>query len=687
MLKLGVDIGGTFTDFVLLDTVTGKRYLDKVLTTPRNPAEGFMTGVKSVLKSAGVDAGALQHVIHGTTLVVNAIIERKGCRTGLLTTEGFEDILEMRRGKRFDMDDLLIEAPPSLVPRAMVRGALERVNKNGVAIVPFDEAVTRKAVESLVAEGVESIAVSFLHSYRNSEHEVLAARLIKQIAPGVTVSISSEVAPDVREYERTLTTVANAYTQPIVEKYISEVTDNLEKLGYSHGLYLIQSDAGLTTGRIAAKYPVRLMESGPAGGSVAARYFSHRLKRPDIVAFDMGGTTAKVSFISNGEIVTAPELEVARHHRFKRGSGLPIRVPVVQMMEIGAGGGGIARVDEVGLLRVGPESAGADPGPACYGRGGKQATVTDANLLLGYLNADYFLGGRRALSKNTASAAMDELAKSLNLEWLRAAWGIHEIVTEDMAQAARMHLMERGADPRAYAMLAFGGAGPLHACRLARKVGMKEVIIPHSAGVASAFGFLVAPISITLLRAYPKELARVDLGHLGKLFEELEARGLDFLKQAGVSEAEMTLTRFGSLRYAGQGSELMVPLPKTALDRAGMKLLEESFHEQFAKVYGRSNRKIEVEALNWVVVASGSTPAFETHSPVSGAMSLERGSRKAYFPEVGGFVDCPVFLREMMKPGFSADGPALIEERESTTVILPDSKFSVDEDQNLCISL
>lgn len=689
MFKLGIDIGGTFTDFVLLDTESGSRYVDKVLTTPSDPAIGAMQGVERVLASARLPAQALRHVIHGTTLVVNAIIERKGCRTGLLTTAGFRDLLEMRRGKRFDMDDLFIEVPKSLIPRRLVREAPERMNKDGVPLVPLDEAGTQKAIKDLIDLGVESIAVSFLHAYRNPDHEQRAARLIHDVAPDIAISLSSEVAPDIREYERTSTTVANAYTQPIVHGYLTRIGGSLSRLGYQHELYLMQSDAGITSSETAARFPVRLMESGPAGGSVAARYFADQLGRPDLVAFDMGGTTAKVSFIANGEILTSPELEVARHYRFKRGSGLPIRIPAVQMMEIGAGGGGIACIDDVGLLRVGPQSAGADPGPACYGRGGELPTVTDANLVLGYLNPDYFLGGQMPLSVPAAKTAVDRVAQPLGIDLIRAAWGIHEIVTEDMAQAARLHLLERGADPRAFAMLAFGGAGPLHACRLARKLGMKEVIVPYYAGVASAFGFLVAPIAITLLQAYPTELANVDFIHLQDVFGSLEKQGRDFLNRAAVKADDMKLTRFASLRYRGQGSELKVSVPPGPLGLDQMSDLQQRFHEEFSRIYGRSNQKIPVEALNWEVVASGPRPQVERPVQTLNADrdALRRPPRPAYFPEANGFVGCPVYLREALKPGSRIEGPVLVEERESTTVVPPASHLEVDAGWNLCITL
>lgn len=689
MYRLGIDIGGTFTDLVLLETEAGRRYAEKVLTTPGDPALGTIDGVKRILASAGISARALRHVIHGTTLVVNAIIERKGCRAGLLTTAGFRDLLEMRRGKRFDMDDLLIEVPQPLIPRRLIREAPERMSKDGVPLVPLDEGGTREAIQQLIDLEVESIAVSFLHSYRNPDHEQKAARLIHDLAPDIAVSLSSEVAPDIREYERTSTTAANAYTQPIVEGYLQRIAQNLSQLGYQHELYLMQSDAGLTTGETAARFPVRLMESGPAGGSVAARYFAEQLGRPDIVAFDMGGTTAKVSFIAGCEIMTTPELEIARHYRFKRGSGLPIRIPAVQMMEIGAGGGGIACIDDVGLLRVGPQSAGADPGPACYDRGGDLPTVTDANLVLGYLDPEYFLGGQMPLSVSAAKDTIKRLAQPLGIDIIRAAWGIHEIVTEDMAQAARLHLLERGADPRAFAMLAFGGAGPLHACRLARKLGMKTVIVPYGAGVASAFGFLVAPIAITLLQAYPTVLAKIDFSHLQDLFGRLEQQGRAFLERAAVNPGDMKLTRFASLRYSAQGSELTVSVPAGPLGPEQMLDLQKRFHEQFARVYGRSNQNISVEALNWEVVASGPRPKVEIPVPVRDATRklLSHPPRPAYFPEENGFVSCPVYLREALEPGTRIEGPALLEERESTTVVMPGSDLEVDAGYNLCITI
>ncbi|WP_439619064.1 hydantoinase/oxoprolinase family protein [Shinella sp.] len=687
MYRLGIDIGGTFTDLVLVNAITGDQLLGKVLTTPDNPSLGALDGVKRLLQDAGIEAGDLRHVIHGTTLVINALIEQKGARTGLLTTRGFRDILEMRRGKRFDIDDLFIEVPSPLVPRSRVGEIAERMDHSGRAIEPLDDVSARAAVEAMVAQGVEAIAVSFLHAYRNGAHEERVREMIREVAPDVAVSLSSEVSPDVREYERTSTTVANAYTQPIMRRYLDRMAEELARTGYNHDLYLMLSDAGLTTVDTATAFPIRLMESGPAGGAVTARYYSELLGRPNLVAFDMGGTTAKIMFIADGEIITADELETARRYRFKRGSGIPIRIPVVEMLEIGSGGGGIAALNEMGLLKVGPHSAGAQPGPACYGRGGELPTVTDANLLLGYLNPDYFLGGRMKLDAASAQASMEPLCATSGLSPERVAWGIHEIVTEDMAQAAQLHLLERGVDPRKFALLAFGGAGPLHACGLARKLGISEVIIPYAAGVASAFGFLAAPLSITLMQGHPTALKGADTTAINALLARLEEKGRRFLKDAGVADGEIRLRRFASLRYRGQSSELKITLSNDGLDEATMDDLTTAFSDEFERVYGRANRRVGVEALNWQVQVSGPKPQLATAQAVARATNPSVGERMAYFAAAGGRLPTSAIPRSILKPGIELRGPLLIEEDESTTVIPPDTTLTVDEYFNLIIKL
>lgn len=687
MYRLGIDIGGTFTDLVLVNVETGSRLLGKILTTPDNPSEGAIKGVRRLLDDTGIDAQALRHVIHGTTLVINALIEQKGARTGLLTTRGFRDILEMRRGKRFDIDDLFIEVPAPLVPRSRVGEIAERMDFTGRAVIELDDRDAEAAVDRMVAQGVEAIAVSFLHAYRNGVHEERVREMIRARAPDVAVSLSSEVSPDIREYERTSTTVANAYTQPIMQRYLSRMAEDLSQLGYGHDLYLMLSDAGLTTVETAAAFPIRLMESGPAGGATTARYYSDLLGRPNLVAFDMGGTTAKIMFISDGEIMTADELETARRYRFKRGSGIPIRIPVVEMLEIGSGGGGIAALNEMGLLKVGPHSAGAQPGPACYGRGGTAPTVTDANLLLGYLNPDYFLGGRMRLDAEAAAAAVTPVAQASGLTEERVAWGIHEIVTEDMAQAAQLHLLERGVDPRKFALLAFGGAGPLHACGLARKLGISEVIIPYAAGVASAFGFLAAPLSITLVQGHPVALNGADCAAINALLDRLEKKGRDFLRKAGVAETDMRLRRFASLRYRGQSSEMKIPVPDAPLDDRAMSELAKAFSDSFERVYGRANHRVGVEALNWQIQAIGPKPSLTTAPAVARASTPAVGERLAYFAGGGGWVATPAIPRSTLLPGTQLRGPLLIEEDESTTVIPPETTLTIDDHFNLIIKL
>lgn len=689
MYELGIDIGGTFTDLVLLDPATGRSWFEKVLTTPADPSAGASLGIRKILGAAGVKAEALRRIVHGTTLVINTIIERKGCRTGLITTEGFGDVLEMRRGRRFDMDDLLIEVPVPLVPRSLVREARERMSKDGVPFVPIDERSVTAATRSLVDAGVESIAICFLHSYRNGDHEKRARMLVEQIAPDIHVSLSSDVAPDIREYERASTTVANAYTQPVFERYLSAFGRSLSEAGYKRQLYLMTSDAGLTTSDLALRAPVRLIESGPAGGCAAARHVGSVAERDGLVAFDMGGTTAKVSFIANGRFSVASELEVARAYRFKKGSGLPIRIPTVHMIEIGAGGGGIASVNDLGLLRVGPQSAGADPGPACYGRGGAAATVTDANLLLGYLDPDFFLGGEMRLETAAARKAVEDIAARLNLDAIRVAWGIHEIVSTDMAEAARLHLLDLGVDPRKFAMLAFGGAGPLHACRVARKLGVREVIIPEGAGVLSALGFLVAPIAVTMIQGHPALLEQADADEIDTILARLETQGREVVIGTGADPQRVELNRFALLRYQGQGTELRVPIPPSRSMSDTLPSLQTAFHEEYARVYGRRNPAIAVEAVSWGVTASAPLPRLEIKGRSFAGEKNNASSRcrPVYFAEAGAFTDCPVFQRSSLMHGRSVNGPALIAEAETSTVVPPQSTVQVDAYGNLRVSL
>src|SRR5262245_31094459 len=499
---LGVDIGGTFTDFVLIDEASGQVMTGKVLTRTDDLAAGVLDGVRELLARHRIAGSAVRKVVHGTTLATNALIERRGARTALVVTRGFRDILELARESRYDIFDIDLRVPPPLVPRRHVFEISERLAADGSVVQPLAIGEVGGIVEAIAAENIRAVAVCLLHSFRNPDHERALAAALHAKAPDLAVSLSSDVMPDLREYERASTAVANAYVQPVVRSYLDRLAEGLRAAGIAADLMLIGSDAGTSSRDAALRYPVRLVESGPAGGALAASFLGRRAGEPDVIAFDVGGTTAKVCIIDGGVPERADQFEVARVHRFAKGSGLPLKVPVIEMIEIGAGGGSIARVDELGLLRVGPDSAAANPGPACYELGGELPTVTDADLVLGYLDADFFLGGRMPLSRDRAAEAIRRhVAEPLRISPTRAAWGIHAVVNDNMARAARVHCLERGKDSRDYVLLAYGGAGPVHAAQVAAALGMRRVMYPLRAGVMSALGFLAAPIAFERMRA------------------------------------------------------------------------------------------------------------------------------------------------------------------------------------------
>ena len=502
-LRAGVDIGGTFTDLIVYDERTGALHIGKTLTTPDDPAIAVETGMQETLTLAGEPPAAVGNVIHGTTLVTNALIERKGARTALITTRGFRDAIEIRHEGRYDLYDLFLEMPPPLAPRRLRFEVDERVLADGSVHKPLDTATIPALIAELRRQGVEAVAVSLLHAYRNPEHERLLGEALAAGAPEIVLSLSSEVVPEIREYERTSTTLANVYVRPLVERYLERLEARLRAQGMTDAsLYIMLSSGGTGTVETARRFPIRMIESGPAAGALAAAQYGSLTDRPNLLSFDMGGTTAKACIIDNGEPLVSADFEVARVYRFKRGSGLPVRVPVIEMIEIGAGGGSIARADTLGLLKVGPDSAGAQPGPACYGRGGAAPTVTDADLLLGYLDPAFFLGGKMRLDLAAAERALGALGERLGLSATEAAWGVHQVVNENMAGAARIHAVERGKDPRAYPLFAFGGAGPVHAYRVAKILDVPELVIPLGAGVTSALGFLVAPLAFDFVRSF-----------------------------------------------------------------------------------------------------------------------------------------------------------------------------------------
>jgi len=687
--RLGFDIGGTFTDFVLLDRVSGGIRLHKCLTTPQDPAEGAMTGIRAITAEAGITIAELAEVLHGTTLVTNALIERRGAATGLLTTRGFRDILELGIEQRYDIYDLFLKFPDPIVPRRHRIEITERVTHDGHVISDLDVAEVRAAGARLVAEGCDAIAICFLHAYANPAHEQAAAAILREAFPDISISLSSEVAPEIREYERSVTTCANAFVQPLMDRYLGRLLSEMEGLGFVGTLRLMQSDGGLCAPEVARAFPIRLLESGPAGGALATVLFARAAGLPDALAFDMGGTTAKSCLIEHGRAEVAPMMEAARVHRFKRGSGLPIRSPVVDMIEIGAGGGSIANVDETGLIKVGPHSAGADPGPACYGRGGMEATVTDANLLLGYYDPGFFLGGAMALNRSAAEAALARLGEKLGLSAIEAAWGVYAVVCEAMAGAARVHLVEKGRDPRRYAMVAFGGAGPAHAVRVARILGISEVLVPPASGAASALGFLAAPLAFETSRSLIMPLgAQADFSAVASALEALEAEARARLRVAGVADAAMRVERSAEMRMVGQLHQIMVPLPDGEINAARLPDICERFIETYQRLYTRAIEGAEIELLSLRVRVVSPEPEISISGAVgvaSGEGLALKGYRPAWFE--GSFHETPVYDRYRLKPNQSVPGPAIIEEREATTIIAPGDRLTVDAALNLRINV
>jgi len=685
--RIGVDIGGTFTDLVWVDEATGAVRVGKLLTTPKDPSQGGEEGVVTLLHEAGAGAAAVRALIHGTTLATNALIERKGARVGLLATAGFRDAVEIGREGRYDMYDLVIDPPVPLVPRQRRVEVTERVLADGSVLRPLDPVQARAAIAELGARGVEAIAICLLHAYRNPVHERALAALCAEILPGVPVSCSSDVVPEIREYERTSTTTANVYVMPLMARYLDDLERKLQELGVPGRLYVMMSAGGIATPETAKRVPVRLVESGPAAGALAAARSARQVGLDRLLSFDMGGTTAKACVIDRGEPLLAREFEVARADRFKKGSGLPIRVPVVELIEIGAGGGSVARVDRMGLLKVGPDSAGADPGPACYGAGGQEPTVTDADLLLGYLDADFFLGGRMRLDVEAARRAIEtRVAQPMGLGLTEAAWGIHRVVNENMAAAARVHGIERGKDLRGYPLFAFGGAGPVHAWQVGRILRVPRVLVPYGAGALSAYGLLAAPLAFDFVRTAPQRLTAADWELINRLFQEMEAEGRRILRGAGVPDAEVTVRRSAEMRYFGQGHEVDVEIPTGILTEASLGPITASFETAYRLLYSRTPMGVPLEALNWRAVISGPSPDLTiTGGLETGAATAPTAKkhRAAYFPEPGGYVETPVYDRYRLDPGVRFVGPVIVEERESTTVIGPGALISVDAHRSL----
>lgn len=682
MYRIGTDIGGTFTDFVVLDDRTRELRLEKTLTTPHDPSEGIFDGLALLARIDGALLKDAAKLVHGTTLVINALIEQKGVKTALLTTAGFRDVIEMRNELRYDVYDLQIDYPKPLVPRALRFEVAERTLADG-RIEKVPESSEIQAIAAMLrAAGVRSVAVCFLHSYANATNERAVARLLAEHVPELAVSLSCDVLPQIKEYERVSTTTANAYVKPVVAKYLQRINDGLGERGFSGNFYVMQSGGGVVATGVAQEFPIKILESGPAGGVAAARWWGDLIGIRDLLCFDMGGTTAKLCTVARGEALVTDEYEAARVYRFKRGSGFAISVPVFDLLEIGTGGGSIARIDHLGLVKVGPHSAGAMPGPASYGRGGREPTVTDADVVLGYLDPGYFLGGSMKLHTDKAEAAVrNNIADHLaGMKTLDAAHGIHEIANEDMASAARLHLAERGEDVGALTMIAYGGAGPVHAYGLARKLGIKRMIVPPAAGVMSALGMLVEDLAIEQARTMKAPLATLDMTELMRVLGELGSEARNLLKTpAGKVEFSTVV----EMRYRGQGYNIRVSFAAGAeLPKLARETLVAQFETHYRQQYGRVYTDVEIEVVNVRVVARLQPEyRFEPQraAHVTGhVMQARKGMRQAYFGK-DGLHDCPVFDRYRLGAGHEHTGAAFIEERETTTLIGPGGRFSVNE--------
>jgi N-methylhydantoinase A len=672
--RLAVDIGGTFTDLALEHP--GGRSTIKVLTTQTAPEQGVLAGVAAILHAAGLAADDIAIVIHGTTLATNAVIERKGARTALLTTQGFRDVLAMGNESRYDQYDLNIALPQPLVPRHLRLPVPERLDNEGNVLVPLDTAAVRALVPKLRAEAVESIAVGFLHAFVNPAHERQVRDILAELLPDVPVSLSSEVSPEMREWERFSTTVANAYVQPRMARYLRLLEDGLHGLGVDAPLFLMLSGGGLTTIDTACRFPIRLVESGPAGGAIFSAYIARQCGIETVLSFDMGGTTAKICLIDDYRPQTARTFEVARVGRFKKGSGLPLRIPVIEMVEIGAGGGSIAHVDAMGRIAVGPESAGADPGPACYGRGGRAPAVTDANLLLGRYDPARFAGGTMTLDEPAARNAMAaDVGGPLALGPEMAALGVIEMVDENMANAARVHAIESGKTYEGRTLIAFGGAGPVHACRVAEKVGIGRVLVPSGAGVGSAIGFLRAPVGYEVVRSLYQRFSSFDVAAVNALLASMHDAAMTVVQQ-GSFGAKLTENRIAYMRYVGQGHEIPVPLPVRTLTQDDVATIRAAYDAEYTRFYDRPVPGSDVEIMSYAVVVA-SVVADTDAAPVLGAADAfapdavparHQAVRDTLTGEVAAWA---VFDRSTLAPGARVAGPAIVAEDETSTLVGP----------------
>jgi N-methylhydantoinase A len=666
--RLGVDIGGTFTDVALEQGA--KRWTAKILTTPAAPERGVLEAVRAVLAEAALGPSAVSLVIHGTTLATNALIERKGAKTALLTTEGFRDTIEIRHENRFEQYDVNIDLPPPLVPRRLRLPVRERIDAQGKVLVPLDEAGVARAIDALAAAEVQAVAVGLLHSFTNPAHERRVGEMLAERLPQVAVTLSSEVSPEMREYERFSTACANAYVQPLMGRYLARLQRGLAEAGFGCPLFLMMSGGGITTVETAIRFPVRLVESGPAGGAIFSSHIARQCGLEQVLSFDMGGTTAKICLIDRAKPQTSRAFEVARIYRFKKGSGLPLRIPVIEMVEIGAGGGSIARIDALGRIAGGPDSAGSEPGPVAYGRGGSEPTVTDADLVLGRIDPATFSGGKLPLDRAAAAVAVTRaIGERLQLSAELAALGISEMVDENMANAARVHAIESGKDVRARTLVAFGGAAPLHAARVAEKLGMARILIPANAGVGSAVGFLRAPVAYEIVRSQLQRLGSFDAEAVNRLLREMRAEAAAIVRR-GAGDAPLEERRSAFMRYRGQGHEIAVELPVRRYLPGDAAVLQHAFEQAYRALYSRTIPGVEIEVLSWVTVVSASLDAPEEAKAAERPHEPAPKSRRSVFdPAIGEAIEVPIYWRPDLGPGARIPGPAVIAEDETSTVV------------------
>ena len=664
--RLGVDIGGTFTDFSVVNNTTGSVTVEKMLTSSSRPEDAVLRGVELLAQKVPGLFEDLSEVIHATTLITNVILERKGSKTGLLTTAGFRDILEIGREVRYDIFDMFIRLPVPIVPRKSRLCVSERILADGSILEPLNVENVTEAANKFQAMKVESVAIAFLHSYRNPSHEVEAANILRKLMPGVTLSLSHEVFPEPKEYERFSTTVIDAYVKSVADGYLEKLASGLSERGYKNELFVMLSNGGTSTVETAKSVPIQMVESGPAAGVEAACYFGRLMDIENLLSFDMGGTTAKLCIVEQGRAAKTRTFEVDRVQRFKAGSGLPVAVPVYDLLEIGAGGGSIARLDDLGLIKVGPDSAGSEPGPASYNRKGVMPTVTDADLILGYLNPDYFLGGQMPLDKVAAEGAITlNLIKDTGLTPIEIAAGIHEIVNENMASAARVYVAEKGKAPSNLSLIAFGGAGPVHAVGLAKKLGCPEVIVPPFSGVMSSLGLLTAPVAFERSKAVRKTLPSLELEIIEDYYKELEEEASSLMPD----KSNLLIRRTADLRFSGQDYPLEIEVDKSLSESDVLEILEQRFINLYHELYGKVDDDNLVELASIRVYATQAIPELSVVGRTSAVDGQPKGSRDVYVSSMDGICNIPVYEREALRVGQKIMGPVVIEERESTTFI------------------